>query len=466
MKGFKKLLTGILAATMIFSMGITAAATEATTPSATLTIDSSNATNQNSKAVITYDYYQILKADIVTSDQIAYYVTDKDLADAVAGTGLFDAKVSADGSRYNVTLKDKSTKGEAIATALNTDAVKKVVKVKGQFKSANGTASISLEPGYYLVLSSLGTIAAVQTVGEVKINEKNSYPTIAKEDNKEFAQMFDTVVTYTITVNVPASVAEKAIKVVDTATDGLTFKSDIVATVDGAEIAKYTWSAPVADAEGNNVYTTTIPAETVAKNAGKAIVLTYDATVNDKAVVLEPELNTAHLEYDNYVSAETNPVDVATLGVKIIKVDGVSGKALTDAEFTLWGSEKGNDQIAVVKDGDAYRIAKAGETGVNIVVDAKGEAVIHGLDATTYYIQEEKAPAGYNLLDHREKLTIDGKLQIEKKAIQEYTIDNFTGSVLPSTGGIGTTIFYILGSILIMAGVAYFLVRRKADAQA
>ncbi len=465
MKGLKKVLTGILAATMVFAMGITATAAEATTTTtATITIDSKNSSNTNPDAVITYDYFQILKADIVSGEQVAYYVTDKKLADAVSGTGYFTAKKSADGSRYNVTLKDGLTGsdlGEKIAAALNTDTVKGAVSVKGQFKSANGVAKQDLEPGYYLILSSLGTVAAVQTVGEVTINEKNSYPTITKADDKDFAQMFDTVVTYTLTVDVPKSVAKKPITVVDTATVGLTLDSKVVATVEGKEVGKYEWSEPVAK-NGKNEYTTVIPEETVAKYAGSKIVLTYTATVNENAVVRVNEENSAHLVYDNYNSAETDHVDVATLGVEIVKVDGASGKAITGAEFTLWSAKEGGNQIAVVKEGDHYRVAKSTETGVNIAVDANGKATIVGLDATKYYLQEEKAPAGYNMIEDRYELVVNGTLTVP----EPIKIANFTGRTLPSTGGIGTTIFYILGGILIIAGVAYFMVRRKADAQA
>lgn len=481
MKRLKKVLTGILAATMVFSMGLTAAAAETTTQKATITIDSKNASNANPDAVITYTYYQILKADIVNSDQIAYYVTDDALATAVEGTGYFTVLRSADGSRYNVSLKkelqgkDVETLGKEIAVVLNTDAVKKAAKVTGTFESKNGSATKDLDPGYYLILSSLGTVAAVQTVGEVKINEKNSYPTVTKEDNKEFAQMFDTVVTYTLTVDVPASVAKKDITVVDTATDGLTLDSAVVAKVGETVVGEYKWSAPV-DKNGKFEYTTVIPAETVAKYAGSQIVLTYTATVNEKAVVIEPELNSAHLVYDNYNSAETEPVDVRTLGVEIVKIDGTNSKALTGAEFTLWSAKENGNQIAVkkvvVKDEDSdnyrtyYRIAKAGETGENIVVDENGKATIVGLDATKYYLQEEKAPAGYNMIEERFELVINGKNQVANGKVESFDVKNYTGRTLPSTGGIGTTIFYILGGILIIAGVAYFMVRRKADAQA
>ncbi|WP_026516362.1 isopeptide-forming domain-containing fimbrial protein [Butyrivibrio sp. MC2021] len=467
MKGFKKLLTGILAATMVFSMGISAAATESTdAPKTSITIDSSNTSVSNPNAVITYDYFQIMKADIVNGDQIAYYVTEEGLAKALAATKLFVYSKSADGSRYNVKLADEKNKptGEAIAEALNTKAVKDQVKITGEFYSKNGVATQELAPGYYLILSSLGTVAAVQTVGEVKINEKNSYPTIGKEDDKDFAQMYDTVVTYTLDVKVPASVAKKTIKVVDTATVGLTFNKNITATVDGKTVAQYQWSDPVLT-EGKNVYTTVIDEDVVAASKGKSIILTYTATVNEKARVCVPEQNTAHLEYDNYASAETDPVDVTTLGVKIVKIDGTNKKALTDAEFSLWDSLEGGNQIAVVKDGNNYRIAKDNEQGQVIAVDSEGKATIVGLDAKTYYLQEDKAPAGYNMLDARQELVINGELQLTE-GVQVVEVKNFTGSVLPETGGIGTTVFYLLGGILIIAGVAYFMVRRKADAQA
>ena len=104
--------------------------------------------------------------------------------------------------------------------------------------------------------------------------------------------------------------------------------------------------------------------------------------------------------------------------------------------------------------------AEEADKATRIVVDENGEAVVVGLTGTTYYLQEEVAPAGYSLLPAREAVTID-----TTTALKEVTIVNKTGVTLPSTGGIGTTIFYIVGGILIVAGVAYFILRRKADAE-
>ena len=78
-----------------------------------------------------------------------------------------------------------------------------------------------------------------------------------------------------------------------------------------------------------------------------------------------------------------------------------------------------------------------------------------------YYLQEEVAPEGYTMLSERFPVEMD----TNKTAYQEVKVENKSGVTLPSTGGIGTTIFYIVGGILIVAGIAYFIVRRKANAQ-
>ena len=219
MKGIKKLLTGILAATMVFSMSLSAGATAATTDAtavttdataattdataattASITIESNNTSNKNPDAKITYTYYEIFKADILSlsgKGTVSYYVTNEEYADLIGETGLFKATKSASGDRWNIELTKSTAEGDEIAKALNTDNIKKAALSTGSFSSANGVATIdNLDPGYYLILSSLGSVAAVQTVGEVHINEKNTYPTVEKKDDKDYAQMFDTVVTY------------------------------------------------------------------------------------------------------------------------------------------------------------------------------------------------------------------------------------------------------------------------------
>ncbi len=480
MKGIKKLLTGILAATMIMGASVTAFASE----NASITITNEN-NNTGEVKEITYTYYQILKADIKNvsnsgennADQegvAAYYVESEALADLLKATNLFNVEESKVESRWNVSAKAGVT-GAQVAEALNTEAFKTAATATGTFSNANGVASKDVEPGYYLILSSLGTAAAVQTLGDVTINEKNTYPTITKKDDREVDCMFDEIkpIVYTIEVVVPESVAEKDITVYDVATKGLTLYPTATAKVGEDVLGTYTWGEGVANEDGSKfTYALTIPAATVIANKGKTITLTYNAVINEKAVVLVPEKNTAYLEYDNYKSAETDEVTVLTLGFNILKVDGADGSALTGAEFSLWDAAEGGNQIHVVYDNDAqaYRVASSEEIAamtvdgkVNsaaIAVDENGAAKIVGLNKSTYYLQEDVAPTGYNKLTERKQVVVSSTT-----ALETLTVENNSGSVLPSTGGIGTTIFYILGGVLIIAGVAYFMVRRKAEAE-
>ncbi len=481
MKGIKKLLTGILAATMIMGASVTAFATEG----ASITITNEN-NNDGEITEITYTYYQILKSDIKNvsnsgknnADQegvAAYYVESKALADLLTATNLFNVVPSAVETRWNVSAKEGVT-GAQVAEALNTEAFKTAATATGTFSNANGVASKDVEPGYYLILSSLGTAAAVQTLGDVTINEKNTYPTITKKDDRDVDCMFDEIkpIVYTIEVVVPESVAEKDITVYDVATKGLTLYPTATAKVGEDVLGTYTWGEGVANEDGSKfTYALTIPAATVIANKGKTITLTYNAVINEKAVVLVPEKNTAYLQYDNYKSAETEEVTVVTLGFNILKVDGADKSALTGAEFSLWDAEVGGNQIHVTYDenAQAYRVVSSEEIAamtvdgkVNstaIAVDENGAAKIVGLtDKITYYLQEDVAPTGYNKLTERTRVVVSSTT-----ALETVTVENNAGSVLPSTGGIGTTIFYIIGGMLIIAGVAYFMVRRKVEAE-
>ena len=115
-----------------------------------------------------------------------------------------------------------------------------------------------------------------------------------------------------------------------------------------------------------------------------------------------------------------------------------------------------------------YRLAKDGETGVGYITTINGQLEIKGFDANTnYYLEETKAPDGYNKLPERAEIAV-------KDANLDATVDggiwhgggvhvvNKTGSLLPSTGGIGTTIFYALGGALVLGVIAVFLARKRA----
>ena len=102
---------------------------------------------------------------------------------------------------------------------------------------------------------------------------------------------------------------------------------------------------------------------------------------------------------------------------------------------------------------------------------------VEGLDADTYYLEETKAPGGYNKLagpvevEISHTVTDEGvhmthTLKQDTTNVEKVEIENKSGTELPETGGIGTTIFYVLGSILVIGAVVLLITKKRMNAAA
>ncbi len=482
MKNVKKFMSLMIAVVMVLAMTVTTFAA-GETPS--ITIQPNNEDEDTTSLAITYTYYKILTASIdtdpvvdpdsgetTTAGKVSYYVEDEDQADALNGTGLFNV-VRVDGeNKWYVELKDSATTAQTIIDAFN-KAEFLVNFTEQTYTKEAGTANAVLPDitaGYYFIKSSLGTKIAVQTLSPVKIKEKNSYPTITKtKDEASALAGIGNTVTYTITVTIPETVAEKDMKIVDTITNGLTLNTAV--TVAGA-VADPAYTSATFEQTGTveatetvkaaTIYTLTIPAATVIANKGQTLTFTYTATVNENAKVLDPETNKAHLEYDGYVTVETEVVETKTLAFTLQKVDGTDKTTvLTGAQFELYDAETGGNKINLVKVSDGvYRVATAAEAAAagfeSALVDA-GTATINGLNDATYYLEETKAPTSYNELEARKEITVTEATSAEGVDVK---VENNKGTTLPSTGGIGTTLFYVIGAALVL-GSGILMVSKK-----
>ena len=127
---------------------------------------------------------------------------------------------------------------------------------------------------------------------------------------------------------------------------------------------------------------------------------------------------------------------------------------LTGAEFKLYDASTGGAEIKLVKDTDGtYRVAEANEEGV--VIEA-GQVVIKGLKGeTTYYLEQTKAPDGYNILEGRQAIKVTSN-----NAAEAIVINN-KGGLLPSTGSIGTTMFYISGAVMLIGAFIFMVSKRR-----
>ena len=337
----------------------------------------------------------------------------------------------------------------------------------------------NLNLGYYLVNTTVGTLCSLDTTTpNVVMKEKNDLPGIVKEVKEDStgewgeensAEIGDTVEFKT---TITAKAGAESYVLHDVMSKGLTLNADsIKVQVGGSDLdaANYTVKKTGLtdecdfEIEFAQSYLDTITADT-------SIVVTYTAVVNENAEVFNgSNTNKTKLTFGENHRDETtwDETKTYTYKVDVVKTDG-SNKVLDGAEFKLYDAETGGNEIALVKVSDGvYRFAKDGEQGVvGTITTVDGQLEIKGFDAnTTYWLEETKAPEGYNKLAGRVEIAV-------KEANIDATVDggiwqsggvhivNNTGTELPSTGGIGTAIFYALGGALVL-GAIVFLSRKR-----
>ena len=239
-----------------------------------------------------------------------------------------------------------------------------------------------------------------------------------------------------------------------------------------------------------NDVTHLLPAADLA-NHDATVEVTYKAHLKDTAAVTVASTSTTNTDsvyliyphdpheiignnstYSDAGRTAESKAYVYTYGVNIKKIDDSNpGKPLENAKFRLYSDETCQNEIALKKmtstgNANEYCIATTGE---ELVTPSTGQIKINGLDAGTYYLKEIKAPDGYNTLEKPVKLeivathngaTVQVGLGTAGSGKMEETVINKSGVVLPSTGGMGTTIFYVVGGLL-MVGAAVLLVTKK-----
>lgn len=353
----------------------------------------------------------------------------------------------------------------------------------------------SLGLGYYLLDSSLGTLCSLDTTNsDVTIREKNEVPANEKkvqEDSKlgqpdEYGDVNDAdigqIVNFKSTIKAKAGAQKYVFH--DTMSAGLTFNETSVTVTKGTETVANTYYTlktkgnAEADKATNDECTFEIAftqAFCDTLTATDTIVITYSATLNDQAVIAgEGNTNKSKLSYGDNSATEWSQTTTKTWKVSVFKFyqkDDTTKTPLAGAKFTLNRKNDGTEAINLIKltgagNENTYRVAATGETGASaeITTDTTGKFTIQGLDSDTYYLTETAAPKGYNKLKDPIAITIDnaGNVKLGQTTVEngEVQVENKTGAEMPSTGGIGTTVFYVVGGILAV-GAAVLLVTKK-----
>lgn len=475
MKRTRKLASLLLALVMVFALATTAFATApGTTTTGSITVD-------NPVADRTYTAYKIF--DVVYDDaRVNYSYTIKGDSEwyntvngyATEANGLTLTPVAdTTANTYVVTITDAFS-APKFAAALNAEVTGKTGKTLTKAESANTAAVSGLELGYYFVSSNTGALCNLTTTNpDVTIHDKNDMPfeKTADQTNVDVGQ----TVNYTVTGKVPDYTGFNAYtyKVADTMSEGLTFKKDVKVTVGGADVS--TACTVAYDANGNaNSFTVTIPVMNY--QIGAEIKVTYSAVVNEKAIAVVSK-NNAKLIYSNDPTTgstnESEPVIVNVYTSKIVIDKYETGKKTTklpNAKFVLYKEETPGTPASAVyykwNDTDKKVEWVTEMTAATVMTtNDQGEATFGGLADGTYHLVETEAPAGYNPLTAPVPVTVAGSSTDTTKLSVTAEVENKTGTTLPTTGGMGTTIFYVLGAVLVVgAGVLLVTKKRMSDA--
>lgn len=428
-----------------------------------------------------YTIYRILELESYnTADKAYSYKSTAAWSEFVNGSDVKDVYLKVNELGY-VTWVEGADEA-AFAKLVQQYAAAHAEKVGNQGTQEAKSTTVkfeNLELGYYLVDSTLGTLCSLDTTNpDVTIEEKNAVPTNEKEVEEDSTNAYGKTNDADIgqTVNFKSTITAQAgaenYLFHDKMSAGLTFTAVTKVTLNGTDVA----------AENYEVVTTGLTDDCTFEvrftqafcdtlKANDKIVISYTATLNENAVVgVEGNPNESKIEYGQSGKTTTTPPSTTTTYTWELKVfkytmNGENEKALDGAVFTLSKSADGANPIALVSEGNTvYRVAKEGEsnTVTEITTDTTGKFTIKGLDSDAYYLTEKTAPAGYNTLKEPVEVVINdkGEVTYNKTSTGEVKVLNQTGTELPSTGGMGTTVFYILGSVLVL-GAAVVLVTRK-----
>lgn len=208
--------------------------------------------------------------------------------------------------------------------------------------------------------------------------------------------------------------------------------------------------------------------DTLVKN--QQIVVTYNATLNENATINVGDQNTAKLTYGDKGSVEDKTTTSTSL-IKVLKYTGTTTNTLNGAKFKLFTQQTDGEALKFATiDKQNYRLTKE-TTGIDeIETIEKGTFTLQGLKpGVTYWLEETEAPQGYNKLTSRIKVelhslgmvTVNGKSTDDNNIpLSQVNVENKSGSLLPSTGGMGTTLIYLIGGALVL-GSGFVLANKK-----
>lgn len=500
MKLFKKLASFILAFAMVMAIAM---------PSVVMAADTTyKLTLQNTVEGHTYEVYQVFSGTLSTKNN------KKVLSDLKWGSG-----VKADAYTETAKAKAETLTDETTARAFAKELVdqKKLSAATKTVQSTTGTTEIAgLAAGYYLVKDTDSSLAnkndsytayILQVVGDAKTSVKSDVPSSEKKV-KDINDSTDTDTTgwqdaadwdigdevpFKIEGTLPSNYDKYktyTLKFHDKEEEGLTFKPESVHVyIDDVEI-KTGFEVVENPNDGDTFDVVFENLKTTSATNGSKVRVEYKSELNQNAHLGKPgNKNTMYMEFSNNPNNEQggetgktpeDTVIVFTYKVSVNKVNE-NGDKLGGADFTLEKKVKKNTNP------DEYEwkpITKVAGTAGDVFE-------FNGIDDGEYRLTETRAPANYDMLSDPIYFTVTaghvdganpyldtfsgnitsgnvGEMAFtanKDTGILSTTIQNKPGSSLPETGGMGTTVLYAAGTLMILAAAAFLVMKKKAESK-
>ena len=504
MKKFRKLFAVLTASALVGAMSFT-------TMAASITIKHDDTYDGQAKQ--TYKAYKIL--DVIKDDSTKGNTTDDTVGKTSSESGIaysiasdsewlsvlqdkdqkwLDCKPSADGSKYVITLKADNKEETAKDMA---KYFKDHMPEGAAFTTLTADeAKTPVDDGYYLITSTLGTNLILAT-SDIEITEKNDYP----KDDKKVETGSLTIgesATYYITVVVPQTIdTSKPIKVHDKLPAELRFNDDVkVHVADTKDVDATTAVDTLKNFEYTTLDTDTVVTQSALDDdctfhiniaptdyVGQTLVFQYSAKLLETAAADHGFVNKEFLTYSEYKTTEKD-VPVMTYDFGLTKTFEGSGKKDSNltATFKLYDAKNydklktgGANAMKFKTDGTGYYVSTETDATSDITAVDDTELNVRGLGAGTYYLVETATANGYNVLDHAISITVTatydettghvngGRVSIKNgkaESNDKVSVENVKGLLLPSTGGMGTVAFAVVG-LIVMAGAAVTLIIKK-----
>ena len=482
MKTMRKVLSVLLVLAMILSLGAMAVSADEVKDGVITVTDA-----QKGETYSLYKLFDLSYDQENTPTKFAYTYTKNGEADTFLTAlqaeespfALEEIKTTLDAGKYNVTLKDGKNDVDVVKFLKDNAASLPEPKTKEAGTDGNLVFD-QLDHGYYYLTSTSGTLVTLDSnTPTADVQDKNETPTLTKQVLEDSNHQWGSSNTASIGENVEFKITVNAKEgaenyvVQDALPAGMTYNGNLA-------VANLTKDEHYSvNVQGQQITVTFTQDYLNTLNDNTLLEIRYTAKLNHSAVIgAAGNVNKAYMTYGASGKTADATTTTYTYGFDLVKTTLVGDpgqeahKLLNGAAFKLYDAKEGGNEIVLIQQADGIYHPLVGQKNAADRIDMTQTAKvrINGLDNGTYYLEEVQAPAGYNKVKERIEVKIENANLDATVDDTDYTsggieVVNRTGAELPSTGGMGTTMFYVLGAVLVLGAAIALVAKRRVREQ-